>query len=59
MTVLHTGSNNQYSERWQLIFGDKKKATKSAAKRTSKTRASKPVARAKSSKKAAGQRKSK
>ena len=58
MTVLHTGSNNEYSARWQLIFGDKKNA-KSAAKRTSKTKATKPVARAKSTKKAATKRKSK
>jgi len=58
VTVLHTGSNNQYSERWQLIFSDKKNA-KSVAKRTSKSKTTKPVARAKSTKKAAPKRKSK
>ncbi len=46
MTVLHTGSTKDYSENWQLIFGDKK-AT-SAAKRTSKAKPPKRVARAKS-----------
>ena len=58
MTVLHTGSNNQYSERWQLIFGDKKNA-KSAAMRASKTKSAKPAAKAKSAKKAPAKRKSK
>ena len=58
MTVLHTGSNNTYSERWQSIFGDKKN-TKSAAKRTSKTKSAKPAAKAKGAKKTPAKRKSK
>jgi len=58
VTVLHTGSNNTYSERWQLIFGQKP-GKKTAAKRTSKTKATKPAAKAKAPKKAAPKKKSK
>jgi hypothetical protein len=49
VTVLHTGSTKEYSENWQQIFGNQK--TKSAAKRTSKTKPPKRTARAKSAKK--------